>query len=147
MNNAEIKMLKLLRKNARESLTSISRKTGIPTSTVFMKLADQEKSVITKHTSLLNFQNLGYNYWSKFAVKLKEENSDFEKYLMEHESVNSVYEINSGFNYLVETIHRNIKQYSDFMRELESKFDIEEKKEFQIIEDLKREDFLSIKYD
>jgi len=144
MKETDKQILKHLRRNARDSITNISRRTGIPTSTVFLKIRDHENSIIKKHTSLIDYSKLGYNYWQKTVLKLAEcYNEEFEQYLLEHQNVNSAYQINSGYDYLIETVHKNIKEYTDFIRKLETKFKIEEKKEFQIINDLKRESFMT----
>lgn len=144
MKSTDKKVLQQLRTNARDSITNISKRTGIPTSTVFLKIKDHENSVIKKHTSLLDYSRLGFNQWQEIAIKLAEDcNREFEQYLLEHENVNTVYQINGGYDYIIETVHRNIREYLDFVKEMESKFKIAEKEEFQIINDLKRESFMS----
>ncbi|MBU0666515.1 MAG: Lrp/AsnC family transcriptional regulator [Nanoarchaeota archaeon] len=144
MKETDIKLLRQLRRNARESITNISKKTGIPTSTVFLKIREQENRLIKKHVSLVDYAALGYNHWQNTVVKLAEyNNKEFEKFLLEYENVNSLYEINGGYDYLLETVHKNVKEYVDFMKDLENKFKIVELKGFQIINDLKREEFFS----
>ncbi|MBC8494796.1 Lrp/AsnC ligand binding domain-containing protein [archaeon] len=144
MKNSCKKILVELRKNARESITNISKKTGIPTSTVFLKIKDCEENVVRKHTTLIDYAKLGFNHWQKTAIKLSDfQNRDFEKFLLAHPNVNSVYQINTGYDYLVETVHENVKEYMNFKKEMESQFRIEEKQEFQIINDLKRENFMT----
>jgi hypothetical protein len=75
--------------------------------------------------------------------KLKKDNrEDFQEFLKKHSKVNSVFRINNGFDYLVEGIFRDIKELQDFGDETE-KFDIADRKDFFILDDIKREDFLS----
>jgi len=140
MKQTDIKIIQHLRNNARNSITKISRKTGIPTSTVFVKLKDLEKDIIKKYTALLDYSKIGYHDWHKTAVKLEGgHQQDFEDYVYSHENINSVYEINGGFHYLIESVHKNIRDYMDFIKEMQTKFDVEEMKQFQIIRDIKRE--------
>lgn len=140
---SDLKILQCLRTNARESITNISKKTGIPTSTVYIKIKEHEKNLIKKHTSLIDYSKIGMNHWQKTIIKLAEYyNSTFEKYLFENPNVNSVFEINGGYDYLIETIYKDVKEYKEFMRELEERFRIAEKIELQIIKDLKQEGFM-----
>lgn len=135
-----MKIINCLRENSRESITNIAKITNIPTSTVFQKIRDYENSIITKHTSLINFDKSGYKFWFKILVGLGEIfNQDFEKYVKEHENVNSVYEINGGFDYLIETAHKSVKEYNDFVKELQNKFEIIKLDEFQVLNEVKKE--------
>ena len=131
-----------LRRNARENFAGLSKKTGIPASTIFDYL--KKTDIINKYTCLLNFSKLGFNYWQKTIVKLEGGDSfEFERYLLDHDNVNSVYGVNNNFDYLIETVHHNIKDYLTFIEEIESKFNITKKREIQIINEVKKEGFLT----
>ena len=144
MKDTDKKILKHLRTNARNSITNISRATNIPTSTVFLKIKEHENNFIKKHTCLLDYSKLGFNHWQQIVIKLAEYyNGDFEKYLLDHKNVNSVYEINGGYDYMIETVHENVKEYTHFIRELEQKFKLADKFEIRLINDLKRESFMA----
>jgi len=54
----DLLILKHLRNNARKTLTSISKETNIPTSTVFDRLRIHEKGIIKKYTSIIDIENL-----------------------------------------------------------------------------------------
>ncbi len=139
----ELLLLSYFRRNARETLTKISRKTKIPVSTIFDKLKKYEGDIINKHTCLINFKKLGFNLKVNILFKLKKDNrEEFQEFLKKHQKVNSVFRINNGFDYLVEGIFRDIKELQDFGDETE-KFDIADRKDFFILDDIKREDFLS----
>jgi len=131
------------RRNARENLTQISRMTRIPVSTIFDKLREFEKGLIQKHTTLIDFKKLGFDIRIDILFKLSRDNrEDFREFLMGNENVNSVYRINNGFDYLVEAIFKDMSDLHRFTELLE-RFKIEAKQELFILEDLKRESFLT----
>jgi len=144
MNQKDLKIIAHLRQNARMPLTDMSRKTQIPVSTIFDRLKMNESNLIIKHTSLLDFTKLGYNTRANIMLKVNREDKDILKeYLVKHQSVNSVYKINNGYDFMIEGIFKQIKDMEDFLDELDKRFKIEDKKSFFIIEDLKKEAFMS----
>ena len=144
MNKKDLKILSELRQNARMSLTKMSKKTQIPVSTIFDRLKLNEKNIIIKHTSLLDFNKLGYNTRANITIKVnKEDKETLKQHLIRHHQINSVYKINNGFDFMVEGIFKHIIEMEDFLEQLEQKFNIIDKKSFFIIEDIKREAFLT----
>jgi DNA-binding Lrp family transcriptional regulator len=144
MKETDLMLLAHLRNNARETLTKISRNTSIPVSTIFDKLRQQEESIIMKHTSLVDFQQIGFGTRVKITLKVwKTDREKLRDFLVKHQNINSVYKINNGFDYLAEAIFRNIKDLEEFLEYLDEKFRIKTKQVYYIIEDLKREGFLA----
>jgi len=137
----DLLILKHLRNNARKTLTSISKETGIPTSTVFDRLRAHEKNIIKKYTSIVDFPKLGYSIRAKIMLEAKNK-EDILKFLLTSPSTNSLYQISGRFDLLADCIFKDMKELYAFLDELE-KFDI--KKEFHhVINEIKREDFFSI---
>jgi DNA-binding Lrp family transcriptional regulator len=64
-------------------------------------------------------------------------------YLKAHPVINNLYKINNGYDFLAEGVFTNVKELEDFLEDLETKFLLEEKKTHYIIEDIKREEFMS----
>ncbi len=146
MNKKDILLLCELRKNARESLTNISKKTGIAISTLFDRLKLQEKELIKKHTALIDFSKLGYTARANISLKVnKEDKKSCLGFLQGHQNINSIYKINNGYDYLVEAVFRNIKDLEEFVEQIEERFNIEKKDVFYIIDELKREEFMADK--
>lgn len=142
--NKDLKIISYLRHNSRMSLTTISRKTRIPVTTIFDKLKKNEKKIIIKHTSLINFSLLGFNM--KVNMLLNVDISDkvhIRDFLTNNKNINSIYRIGSEFDYMVEGIFRDMKESEDFIDFLKLKFNIKKIKSFYVVEDIKREDFLS----
>ena len=141
----DLLLMTYFRNNARENLTKISRLTSIPVSTIFDKLREYEKTLIKKHTTLVDFKKLGFDIRMNILFKISKESKDqFKEFIMKNENINSVYKINNGYDYMVEAIFKDMNDLQNFT-ELMEKFNIELKQELFILEDLKREDFLSDK--
>lgn len=133
-----------IRDDARVKLTKISKNTGIPVSTIFDRLQFFKEGLIKRTTALVNFQKLGFNMVSSIVLRVKkEERNELRDFLMNHPNVNNLYRINNGYDYFVECIFRTMRDFEEFSELLEQSFDIKAKQTYYIIEDLKREEFLS----
>jgi len=143
MKSTDLEILRQLRKNSRDSITNISKQTGIPTSTVFCKIKDHER-LIKKYTALIDFSKLGFNNWMRLVFHIeREEKERLMELLKENENINSIHELVGESNIMIETIHRNIKDYLDFLEYLQSKFEIKELQQFHVITDKKQEAFMN----
>ncbi len=142
MNQKELRIISHLRKDARNSLASISHTIDMPISTVYDKLNRlQRNDVIQQFTTLVDFAKLGYHHRAKLAVKVdRSQRDDLLLFLQQHSALNSLCEINSGFDFFIETVHKDVKGYTTFVDQLKESFTIEVQ-EFQILNDLVRERF------
>ena len=136
-------LLSHVRKNARTQLTKLSRQTSIPVSTISEHLKRYEKTYIKRYTTLVNFRKLGYDVHVNLLVRVSKTNRDgLKAYLINHPNVNTLFRISNGFDFLVECVFKNLKDMSEFLEQLDQ-FNVLEKKEFYLLEDLKRETFMS----
>ncbi|MCK5630482.1 MAG: hypothetical protein KAI26_07725 [Nanoarchaeota archaeon] len=143
INKKDMLIISNLRKDARMNLTKMAKKTGIPVSTIFDKIRGFQNNIVTKHTTLINFDLLGYNTRSKILLKVgKEDKEALKAYLLKNHNINSFYRINNGYDFMIEGIFKNIKEMEEFLENLEGKFTIEKKEYFYIIDDMKREAFM-----
>lgn len=139
----ERQLLAYFRKNARQTLTTISRQTGMPVSTIFDKLRKYEGSIIRKHASLLNFEELGYGARAKVFLKTPAENRKrLGSYLKVHPSVNNVYRINNGYDYLIEAVFKTVQELEAFLEVLELEVGVSDKAVYFIIDEISREQFM-----
>jgi len=144
INPKDVKIIAFLRTNARMPLTIMSKKTNIPVSTLFDKLKSNEGRYVIKHTSLLDFQKLGYMTRANITIKVDREDKDnLREYLVRNANINSVFRINNGYDFMVEAVFRQLRDLEEFLDDLDKSFKITDKKSFFIIEDLKRESFMS----
>ncbi len=141
----ELLLLSHLRSNAREPLTSISKKTNIPVSTLFDKLKLYQKNIIAKHTALLDFRKLGFDLKAHMLFQIeKEKRKTFEDFLLTHGRVNSVFRINNGYDYFVEGVFMSLGDMNDFF-EQSNLYGVIERKEYFVLKDIMQEGFLSYK--
>ncbi len=144
LNNKELVILSHFRENARKNLTRISRETKIPVSTIFDKMKKYEGDVVKRYTTLLDFSKLGYDVRVTLVLRVpKEKREEFEHFISRSESINSAFRINNGYDYSVELVLKNMREFHEFSEVLESKFKITSKQEYYILEDIKREAFLT----
>ena len=143
LNPKTIELLTFLRQNSREKLTTISRKTHIPISTLFDLLKEMQKTLVKKNTVLVDFSQLGYHTIAHVFLKVHKEDKDKLKSFLQYNSqVNSLYKINSGWDFMIEIIHKNIKDSDRFLENINHNFNIEEKQIHYIVDELKREGFM-----
>ncbi len=144
LHKKDLLILAELRRNARSSLTKMSKMTLIPISTIFDKLRLYEESLIMKHTSLIDFSGLGFHSRIIIIIKTDRKNKfDILNYLAKHQNVNNLYKINNGCDFMIEGVFKHIKDSEEFVENLEEKFKILDKKVYYVIEDIQREKFLS----
>ena len=144
MISKDLLILSNLRQNARVSLTNMSKKIHMPVSTIFEKIKKHEKTFIKKHTTLIDFSKIGYTARAQITLKVdKRSKEEISRYLLHHPSINSVYKITNGYDFLLEGIFSNMLGIEEFIETLEDKFKIKQKHVYYVIEDLKREGFLT----
>ncbi len=139
-------ILSELRNNARESLTKMSRRTRIPISTLHDRIKTNLNDLIKKNCALIDFSKLGFpiriNLLIKVPSRRKKEIADF---LKNNFHVNTLLKVTNEFDFLAELIFKDIKSAGEFIDDLEEKFEIEAEKKYFIIDELKKEEFLSDK--
>ncbi len=113
------KIIDELREDARRTFSSIGRTHEMPSSTVFNRYNRLvEKGVIKKHTSLLDFEKLGWALRAWFFINT-EDKEETEFFLKDSEFVNNVFLIDT-YDYCVEAIFRNKKEMEEFKKDIDS---------------------------
>jgi len=144
LNQKDMLLLANLRQNARETLTKLSRKTSIPISTIYDKLKLFHGDIIKKHTSILDFAKLGYNARVNIMLRVdKEQREQIKEFLAKKDCINSVFKINNGYDFLAEGVFKDIREVEDFLEILEDKFKIKSKQIYYVVDEIKREEFMS----
>jgi DNA-binding Lrp family transcriptional regulator len=142
----DIQIISRLRNNSREMLTKMSKETGIPISTIFDRINMQKEEILIKHTSLINFQAVGFNSRAKVILKVdKKDRERLKSFIEKSTNINSAYRINSGYDFMFEAIFKNMKDLEDFISFIEETHNILGKQVYYVIDDIKREEFLSQK--
>ncbi len=133
-------ILSQLRHDARMSLAAISRRTGIPTSTVFDHYQELKGSVILRHAALPDFTRLGYPLRKRFLVKAKERGETLA-WLKRHPAVNNLYRVDA-YDAFFEAYFKDAAELETFREELRRGVKIRNLKEHDILEELKHEAFV-----
>ncbi len=143
VKDKDLVILSHLRKNGRETLTKMSKKTGIPISTIYDRMKFHDGDLIKKHTCIVDFNKIGYNTKAYVLLKVhKDSRKEVAEYLRENMNVNSVSKVNNDYDYLVEVICRHLKGIEKFIESMEEKFNLTAQKVFYEIENIKREGFM-----
>ncbi|MBW3001154.1 Lrp/AsnC family transcriptional regulator [Candidatus Woesearchaeota archaeon] len=137
--STKLLILKNLRSNARKSFTDISRATKIPVTTVFDNYHKfLNKKVITRHTSLIDFKQLGYYYRSFLFINARCK-SELLSFLCEHRNVNSISRI-STYDFFIDTVFPGLKEFHFFLDEVRD-FGLMKLEVHEVIEHIKKEEF------
>ena len=141
----DMEILSHLRQDARKKVTEIAKKLDMPATTIYDRLKlHKRKGFVKKHVALLDFSKLGYHAPALVALKVDNDKREpLRKYLLDHPNLNSLYRINFGYDFLVEVIFENIPKLHEFMDEIQTRFDISSPKIFSIIDEIRKEEFLS----
>jgi DNA-binding Lrp family transcriptional regulator len=144
VNKNDLLLLAHLRMNDREHLREIARKTQVPVSTLYDRLQSQIDSSIIRHTCLLDFSAVGFAVKAHVLFKINKCDRDsVHKFLMKSFNVNNLFRINNGYDFIAEFVFRSISEMEFFFDSIDQKFSIKSKEVHYIIEDLRREAFLS----
>lgn len=144
MKNKEMLILSNLRNNSRESLTRLSRRTSIPVTTIHEKIKQYEDNIIKKYTMIIDFGKLGFNTKVAFLIRTNREKRDkLRDYLLGNKNVNTVFKLNNEYDFMVEGIFRELIDVESFLDKLENEFEVSEKSVFYIVDEIKREGFMS----
>ena len=144
VSKKDLVIMSYLRQDSRIKLTKMSRLTRLPVSTIFDRIRFHDGELIKQHICLVDFEKLGFHTRANVMFSAaKKDKENLKEYLQKSQHVNSVYKINNGFDFLAEVVFRNISDLEEFLDLLEGKFEIKSKEVHYIIDDIKREAFMS----
>jgi Lrp/AsnC family transcriptional regulator, leucine-responsive regulatory protein len=141
LNDVHVHILKSLRRDARRSFTRMGASADVPVTTVFDNYGRLlNDGFIKKHTSLVDFRKLGFNYRNFVFVKSRDKQA-LINFLGQHPNVNSIYRI-SGYDYMVDVVFSGMKEFYEFLDEL-NKVGISQIETHDVIDNIKSEAFFS----
>ena len=143
--NKDLEIIKQLRTNSRYPLIQISKKTGIPLSTVFDRIKHNEKNIIARYTSLVDFNKLGFGI-RVFTMIQTTKAEQMCNYFQRHNSINSMFRINGQYNIFIDAVFSAMSEYLNFVSEM-NQFEIQGKTENFVLETIHNENFLTGKGD
>lgn len=140
IKDVDLLILGELRRNSRQTLAEISRKTDVPISTIYDRIRFHEDKLIKKHTSIIDFGLLGYSIRTKLLItSLKKQ--DVREFLFSSPYVNSAYETNNGVDFIVDCFFCNMSDCMAFVEMLE-KVGVEKTQVLYVVDELKTESFM-----
>ena len=144
MDKETLSVITHLRANARTTLTRLARASGIPVSTLFDRVRNLQDFGITRCAALLDFQKLGYGAQATIFLKVaKEKRDELKQHLLNAAPVNCLWRVNNGYDFMVECIFRDLRDFEEFSDRLERKYGVKAKEMHFVVEELKREGFLA----
>ncbi|MBW2988117.1 hypothetical protein DRJ48_02240 [Candidatus Woesearchaeota archaeon] len=144
LKGVDYEIIAHLRKDARKPVPLISKDVGIPCSTIYEKIKRQYRGIFKRHTTLLNFHELGYHSTVHFAISCKNgTREELRRFLMEHPNINTLHRVNFGWDFVAEAVFHNLGEAEDFKQLLVERFNPTHIESFNVVEELKRESFLT----
>ncbi len=143
IDKKELQIVSEFRRNARENLTTASRRLRIPVSTIYDRLKRYSGNLILKHTAILDFKRLGFAIKVMMAFKSdKDHRDEILKFLHAHHRVNTVYRISNNSDFMIEVLFRDLREHNQFTEKLEA-LHAKEIMPYYIVEDIMKEAFLT----
>lgn len=143
MKKNDYVILEQVREDARMKLTVMSKRTGIPVSTIHDRLKAGVDGAITKMVALLDFRLLGYTVRATIILKVdRGDRESVRAFLSASKQVNNLYKINNGFDFMIDGVFQYLQDLEKFVEELEDQFSIKDKQVYYVIEEVVREKFM-----
>lgn len=144
MKKTDINIITQLRNSGRIPLTILSRRLKLPVSTIHDRLKQYRRKQWLKPTVLINYEKIGFSTRAYLLLSVEPtEKEKFFQQLKNHPNINSLFRINNGWNVIMECVFKDMPAMEDFVEHLESTFRIKKKQIHYVLDELKRERFLS----
>lgn len=141
----DAEIISYLRNNARNKITIISKAINSPATTIYDKVKSHEKKgIIKKSVALIDFAKIGYSSTAFIALKANGmQRNELQQFLAEHPNVNSLYRTGIDNDFVAECIFSDQAVLQDFIESIQQNFNIDSPKVYSIIQEIKKEDFLT----
>jgi len=140
----DAKIIAHLRNNARKKITRISKDIDVPVTTIYDKIRVHNQKFVQRYASLLDFPKLGLHAKALVSIKVDANARDeLQRYLLDHPNVNSLSRIGYAYDLLAEVVFNDAGEIKDFTENIEQKFGISEIQVLNVIDELKKEAFLT----
>lgn len=145
MATSDLRIIQHLRRDARMNLTTISKRTGIPVSTIFDRVRSREGAAIKRFTALMDFTRLGFPIRAQLLLRVDPASrAAVRNYLLAHERVNNLLRVNNGFDFLADCLFTTIKEAEEFVETIERDHQVIGKQVLHVIDELALEKALVV---
>ena len=143
LDEKDKKILKLLNKDARITLTNISKKTGIPIDTIRYRITEMKRKNVFNYAVIINPLKIGYPIFNVLylqLINLDEKNEkELVSFVKKHPYLAYSAKISGKYDFAIGIIAKNMKQFDAITNEIKTKFQhiIKDIDIFHIIEEHK----------
>jgi len=142
LTEKELIILKHLRENGRYTVTELSRKVGLPRSTVYDKIRKlKREGVVSKFSCLVNFNQLGLPIQAKILFKADSNKAQLGEVLTNSVHTNNVVKLGNEFDYLASFAFQNMESLHSYLDSLTAKYALKDYQVLYVSKELKREGF------
>jgi DNA-binding Lrp family transcriptional regulator len=122
IDEKDLKILKELENNSKQTMKMISRKHKISLTTVYDRIKKLEKSgVIKGYTAIVDYEKLGYGLPVFIEIKVKTDKQiSFIRKITDHPKVSNIFGVTGDVDLVLECYFKNKTELVDFIRELVS---------------------------
>lgn len=141
----DLQLLSLLRKDARETLTNLSKQIQVPISTLYDRLRSAKHSgLIKRFTVLPDYETIGFSARAFLLIRTSTEaRAKVKAFMSSHPHINCLYRINNGYDFMLECIFPTIREMEDFLTHIEQEFRFKSLQVFYLLEEVMEEAFLT----
>ena len=123
LDNTDIKIINLLRKNFRSNASEIAEKIKLSVSTVIERIKKLENNgIILGYTVMLDNASIGKDVVAMMSISIEhpKHNEDFEAAVRQNPHITECYYIAGDFDYLLKVITDNTKSLEKVLNEIKS---------------------------
>lgn len=130
-------------RNGERNISAIARSLELPISTAADRIKKIKEKYVIKHSSLLDYNKIGYFVNVFLVIKIDaEQRPQFLDFLKIQNCVNSIYSVDSGYNFLVELVCKDNMELINWIETLRKNFSLEIM-QFQVLKTEEKEKFMS----
>ena len=123
IDQIDMKIISILQGDASLSIKDISLKIGLSPTPCWNRIQKlQEMGIIKRKTAILDPNKLGYNNRVFIFIKTSKHNKNwsekFKNYILKQNNVLGLYRISGSYDYLVDVLSKNIKDFDIFYQNL-----------------------------
>ena len=147
LDSSDLKILSSLRANGRETLTKISRDTGIPISLVFDRLKRMEGVLIKRYSCSVDWERLGLKRRVLMLIRLPERRrEEAQARLAKSHHINNLWRLDDKCALAAEAILLDLRQEERFIEALRKEFEDIDVSTHEVVDSPKSEGFLTSCY-
>jgi len=139
----DTKAIVILRKDSREVARTVSKRSGVGMTALCNKIKHNFGGMIAKKTVLLNHDRMGFEIKALILIGvIKNHKVLVRNFLSTSLYINSLYRVNSGYDYAAEMIFKDDNHMDTFIKDLKDAFNISVMDVVTVLETVEREAFM-----